>query len=480
MTAMVSPLIQVHKRSLDELMRDLDARGRVLVYGALVRVFTLGQIARLVSNADVERAEGLLDELHYTDRWIDRLDEVRLPRYCAGGGIVSVYYLTSQGAAALKSIALEIHKHARPGQPKGKLRERIPHELLVAEAFIWLNERYSIKNFLPETELKSQIGKARVQEAGRRLESLPDESTGDFKVCLDQGGREQTIECEIAVHYEYHQIAAKPDKMLWFTRDGRQADLIETVKGARPVMLGDVAAPQTSNLVEASAAFRPTGKNKQRNRRTFKQRVLAGLDRLGGCSTADALSSVMRVHRSLICRVLNQLNDQGEIGKDSAHLRPGEDQGRPLTVYFRPEAAPTSIHTKVRHLIIARAIILMSAKTVRARERAQESEYRLHDYDRDKLQIEFRHRSDQAQPALIFVVDDQLQPPDNTFTRLRAAEARASARSAIVAALVASPTRLARLRVLCRERAPQSKVIDIWQLGREKPAGDKGRQNEAE
>src|SRR5262249_54280309 len=237
-----------------------------------------------------------------------------LPKYC-GGGAVSVYYLTARGAEALKQIALEIHKHARPGQPKGNLRDRIPHELLVAESFLWLYERYPIIEFWPETELKSQLGKARARAARDRQAALKDEATGDFKVRLLDGDRERTVECEIAVHYEYHQVAAKPDNMLWFTRDGRQADLIETVKDHRPIMLGDVAHPQTSNVVDAASAFLSTKKKKQRARRTFSERVLSGVDRLGGCATVDAISSLLRVNRGNVCKALNQLAAQGTLGR---------------------------------------------------------------------------------------------------------------------------------------------------------------------
>lgn len=473
MMATSSPLIDVHKRPLSELLADREPRSLVLVFGALVRVFTLGQMARLAGDGDMEATEALLDELHYTDRWIDRLDDVKLPRHC-GGGTVSVYYLTARGAEALKHIALEIHKHARPGQPKGNLRERIPHELLVAEAFIWLHERYRVIDFWPETELKSQMGKARARAAKDRHAALPDEATGDFKVRLIDRDKERTVECEIAVHYEYHQIAVKPDNMLWFTKDGRQADLIETVKNHRPIMLGDVAAPHTSNVVDAAATFRPAIRKHHRMRRTFTDRVLSGVDRLGGCATVDAISGLLRVNRGNVCKALNQLSEVQTLGRDAAHLRPGEDHGRPTTLYFRPNSKPQSIHDKVCTLIVSRAMKLLSARPQRQKGGSKTSEYRLHEYDHNRLQMEFRHRTDAAQPALIFVVDDQRQPVDNTYTRLRAAEGRLGSRNAVVAALVAAPTRIARLRSLCKERSPSSRVIDIWQLGRRNPGRETG------
>src|SRR5207253_5017639 len=147
-------------QTLEQLLNSGDHRRLALVFGALVRVFTLGQIARLTGR-DLEATKVLLDKLHYTDRWVERLDEVKLPRYC-GSGLVSVYSLTARGAAALKRIAFAVHKHARPGQPQGKWRANLPHDLLIAEALPWLHERSRMCEFLPETELKSRIAKARV------------------------------------------------------------------------------------------------------------------------------------------------------------------------------------------------------------------------------------------------------------------------------------------------------------------------------
>lgn len=465
MTASASPLIEVQSRTLDELLSGGEPRSVVLIYGALVRVFTLGQAARLLGSGDVGATEKMLDEMHYSDRWIERLDDVELPRYC-GGGKVSVYYLTHRGADALKSVALEVYKHARPGQPKGKLRANIPHELLVAESFLWLKGRYRLREFLPETALKSEIASARVRQAGQRLTVLPDESTGDFRVRLADGGREQTIECEVAVHYKYEEIAGKPHNMLWFTSDARQADLIETIKGARPVMLGSVAAPAGQPDDGPRGTVTPFKKRRRKARRGFAERVLAAVDRLGGCTTQEAICSLMRVNRGNVCRALNDLAKAGTLLRDSAHLRPGADHGRPATLYFRPSSRPQNIHQKVHALIAARAIGLIVPRNPGADDRRRDSEYRLHEYDHTKGLIEFRHRSDAGQPALIFVIDDQQQQPEQTLSRLRTAEIKARTRNAIVGALVAAPVRFARLNAITRESTPKPRILDICALGR--------------
>ena len=465
MTAIASPLIPIQPRALDELLSGDEPRSTVLIYGALVRVFTLGQAARLIGSTDLNATEQMLDEMHYSDRWIDRLDEVDLPRFC-GGGKVSVYYLTNRGADALKQVALEVHKHARPGQPTGKLRANIPHELLVAESFLWLKARYGIREFVPETALKSEIASARVRQAGKRLTALTDESTGDFRVRLRDGGRDKTVVCEVAVHYKYDEIAGKPDNMLWFTSDGRQADLIDAIKGTQAVMLGNVAAPtgQPDGGPEATAT--KLKKPRRKGRRSFAERVLSAVDRLGGCTTQEAICSLLRVNRGNVCRAINDLTQAGTLGRDAAHLRPGADHGRPATLYFRPASRPQNIHQKIHALIAARAIGLIVPRNPGADDRRRDSEYRLHEYDHTKGLIEFRHRSDAGQPALIFVIDDQQQTPEQTLARLRTAEIKARSRNAIVGALVAAPVRFARLNAITKESTPKPRILDICALGR--------------
>ena len=223
----------------------------------------------------------------------------------------------------------------------------------------------------------------------------------------------------------------------------------------RPILLSDVASPNPSSIIDATDGFRSTKKKTRRLRRTFAERILVALDRLDRAGTAEAVSVLLRVNRGNVARCLSQLTANGTLARDAAHLRPGEDRGRPATLYFRPEVQLNSIHIKVRYLIVSRAIMLMA-----------DSDYRLHQYDPAKGHLEFRHRKSTKEPALLFVIDDQSEPADTTFTKLQNAEVYARARGALAAAFVAAPTRIARLKVLCEHHSPSSKVIDIWGFGR--------------
>ena len=149
---------------LDEFLKRLDWEERVLAFAALVKVFTLGQAARLIWEGNVYAAEPVLGHLVWKEELLGRIEEIELPKGC-GRGKTQAYYLTSKGAKVLARVAPSLIKQARPGRPRGANRARIPHELLVAEAYLWLAERYEVYEFWPETELKRRIGHARA--AGR-------------------------------------------------------------------------------------------------------------------------------------------------------------------------------------------------------------------------------------------------------------------------------------------------------------------------
>jgi len=53
---------------------------------------------------------------------------------------------------------------------------------------------------------------------------LSNEATGDFKILVNDGARDNWVECEIAVNYEFDEIAVKPDNNDGRHRNGRLAD----------------------------------------------------------------------------------------------------------------------------------------------------------------------------------------------------------------------------------------------------------------
>ena len=205
----------------------------MLAFAALVRAFTLGQAARLIWRGDVYAAESVLERVVWEKQLLDRIEEIKLPKGC-GLGKTPVYYLTARGAKLLARIAPTLARQARPGRPRGANRARIPHELLVAEAYLWLAERYEVFEFWPETELKRRIGRARATREGRFIKGLNDEATGDFKALVIARGEnkeERWIHGEVVVRYDARQVEGKPDDLLWFVRDPRYLDLVEYISG---------------------------------------------------------------------------------------------------------------------------------------------------------------------------------------------------------------------------------------------------------
>jgi hypothetical protein len=422
----------------------------LLAYSSILRVYTLGQASRLVCQGNVARTEQILEELIHTDHWLARLDGIKLPKSC-GGGTVSVYYLTARGADVVSKVDPEIYTHARPGKPKGAIKSRIPHELLVAEAYLWLSERYEILAFWPETELKSRIAKARVKQAGRRLKKLPNESTGDFEALIKDQQGSRWLQCEIAVRYKYKQIAVKPHDMLWFTCDERQADLIEKVKGSRPVMLIGVNDPIKPDVGCEPEWFWSANRYSRKVGSGYIDRVLRALDRLGGAATAEALSCLMGGKRTNISHCLKMLAEAGTLLMKTAQLNPGSDSGRPATLYLRPQVDASNIGAKARILTLSYTIVLVD-----------ERGYRLHSVDHNNDFLECRHRVNSSKEPLLLTLDNPEYPANKTHERLRIINSRAAQIGAIAAAIAADPIRIARLKVL----APTLNIVDIgrWKI----------------
>ena len=220
---------------LGEFLKRLDWEGRALAFAALVRFFTLGQAARLIWNGSVYAAESVLERLVWKEGMLGKIEEVELPKGC-GYGKTAVYHLTVKGAEALARTVPSLARQARPGRPRGANRARIPHELLVAEAYLWLDERYEVFEFWPETELKRQIGRTRAAREKAFIKGLNDEATGDFKPLVIAHGEdeeERWIHGEIVVRYNEWQIKAKPDDALWFAQDRRYIDRSSTSRDVR-------------------------------------------------------------------------------------------------------------------------------------------------------------------------------------------------------------------------------------------------------
>jgi DNA-binding transcriptional ArsR family regulator len=441
----------------------LDREGRVLAFAALVRVFTLGQTARLLGE-DVHETELLLGQLVWQKELLGEIEDVELPKGL-GRGLATVYYLTPMGGRILEKMAPSLAGQARPGKPRGANRDRIPHELLVAEAYLWLNQRYQIYEFWPETELKRRIGRARALRAGRFIKGLPDEATGDFKaLVITRGEREEEhwIHGEVVVRYKADEVDGKPDDVIWFAVDRLQADIIEYYRGEKAIMLGDVRAPIGGriprNIIRAALASdcRGVEGNDDSPLRRFQRRALEALSAVGGMATAEAVAFIMGAYRPHVSHALKRLEAAGRIRSEDAQLVPGRDVGRPMRLYICPGITVESVWEKIKALIRTRVITELTVHG-----------YRFYRYDPEKDEVEFRHRTGAGERPLVVVIDEPREPTDRLAERMLSVARRCK----MPLGAVQSKVRAASLRRLLGEKMEEVLVCNVVEGRKDKPRG---------
>ena len=433
---------------LDEFLRRLGWEERVLAFAALVRVFTLGQAARLIWEGNVYAAESILGHLVWKEQLLGRIEDIALPKGC-GRGKTQVYYLTSKGAKVLARVAPSLIKQARPGRPRGANRARIPHELLVAEAYLWLAEQYEVFEFWPETELKRRIGQARATRERRFVKGLNDEATGDFKalvIARSEGEEERWIHGEVVVRYDASQVENKPDDVLWFVRDPRYVDLVEYIKGCPIVLLGDVRAPLAGVQSDAQDLQRIVNSESEIILSRLEKEALSGLDAVGGMATAEALAVVLGKYRTHMSRALKALEAKGNLRGVEAQLVPGRDTGRPMRLYMHPENQIPSVWEKIKGLIRSRMMTEMAA-----------AGYGFFRYDGAKDEVEFKDATCIGKAPITVVVDDPQRPVEHLAERITAVRSR---RQWPIAA-VQSAERADHLRKILTERTEPILICDV-------------------
>lgn len=433
---------------LDEFLRRLDWEERVLAFAALVRVFTLGQAARLIWKGNVYAAESVLERLVWEKQLLDRIEEIKLPKGC-GLGKTPVYYLTERGAKVLARVAPTLARQARPGRPRRANRARIPHELLVAEAYLWLAERYEVFEFWPETELKRRIGRARATREGRFVKGLKDEATGDFKalvIARGEGEEERWIHGEVVVRYDARQIEGKPDDLLWFVRDPRYLDLVEYIKGCPTVLLGDVRAPLAGVQFDAQDPQRVVNSESEIILSRLEQEALRALDAVGGLATAKALAVVLGRYRTHTSHTLKALEAKRKLRGVEAQLVPGGDTGRPMRLYMRAGKQILGVWEKIKGLIRSRMVTEMAAAGCR-----------FIGYDGARDELQFKDSMGSGRASIIVVVDDLRRPVEQLAERIKAVRDR----SQWPVAAVQSAERAAHLCGILMGRTGPSLIWDV-------------------
>jgi hypothetical protein len=319
----------------------------------------------------------------------------------------------------------------------------------VAEAYLWLAERYEVFEFWPETELKRRIGRARATREGGFIKGLNDEATGDFKalvIARGEGEEEQWIHGEVVVRYDARQVEGKPGDLLWFVRDPRYLDLVEYIKGCRAVLLGDVRAPLSATPFNAQDPQRVINSEGEIILSRLEQEALIALDAVGGMASAEALAVVLGRYRTHTSHTLKALEAKGKLGGVEAQLVPGRDTGRPMRLYTRAGKQISSVWEKIKGLIRSRMMTEMVA-----------AEYRFFNYDGAKDDIVFKDSTCSSKALIIVVVDDPRRPVEHLAERVTAVRVR---RQWPIAA-VQSAQRAAHLRSILTGRIEPILICDV-------------------
>lgn len=437
---------------LREMLQMLDWRGRLTMFGGLVRVFTLAQAARFVWNGDLAAAEAGLDQLEWQDNWIAALDGVPLPKGM-GGGHAKVYHVTDKGGKWLMDSCRELGHRLRFGAMNRKMRARIPHELLVTEGFLTVWESDTVTDFLPDEELRHRIRAEQERRRKRTLPRLASEATGDFVLVLatgDPARPEEWVQYEAAIRYRDHQIAGKPARMRWITCTDTQADTVEKVTGVRSIRIGDVRKlpadrAEQAPMIEQAGPGGIGGTQAKSGGRPLDKRVLKAIETLGGAATAEAVAAVLGAYRTHVVQALRRMEGGGLLYTVEGQLDPGVGAGRPQKLYVRFGHRLDGRMEKLIALTRSEVIMIFSPRGYRLEPSATTP---------DELKLE---HVEGAKVAVVVVLDDPREPEQSALAHVKRVEARQLGAATKVFIAVAVPGRASSFQAI----DPQSLPINV-------------------
>ncbi len=386
------------------------------------------------------RTQAAVDTL-VQNRLVARID-LALPG-SLGVGVVRVHYLTHRAARWLRREFPALACYARPGRPVGTIRDRLAHDLLVTEAYLHVHARCAIHEFHPESTLRTANLKAR--EFSRLRGGQTSEGMGDFTVLVGLPGRSgvKRLECEVAVALDADQILAKPEDLRWFVPTEHKADVIESLRGRRPTVLGDVRAPEVEK--DAVEAGDEISKEVPLNLSRVEAGSLRALSKLGGFATADAIAKIYGEHRSGVSRALTRLQKRGLVRRRDVSLNPGREQGRPARVFFDPQRPSLSLCAAKHALIVSRLVATFG-----------EESFGFQNYNRVSGTLELDNRWE-GKEMFIAVVDNEDKSIESIYQIYLGERNRHSDDGAEVVVAMATESRMRELNGL----DPTVEIVDV-------------------
>jgi hypothetical protein len=380
---------------LKTILKPHDWRDQAVIFGGLVRVFTLAQLARFLKGGDIPATVEAIDRLVLLAKFLGSIEGLPLPKGL-GGGVTTVYYVTDKGGAWLLQHCPQLAKRIRYGKPNEKMTKRIPHELIITEALVRLWPENEIQDFLPDEELRRRIIRERARRRRYNQEKLPSEVTGDFVIVLPSTTHpegEVWHQYEAAVRYSARQMDQKPRELHWLACTPTQADIIERVTGRRPLMISSVdrVHPTGENRSDNHVSKGNPHLNGARTKedatsRAYlsddasggltaiaqgatqadakalhesEKRALKALEDLGGSATADGAAVFAGVNRGNMRRTLNILANRRLIGREYGSLEPGVSKGRSSALFSLPSTSFGSYHDRVFSIARSELVVVL-------------------------------------------------------------------------------------------------------------------------
>lgn len=378
----------------DKLKRRTDAPEDVIVLEllAFTRFATSGQLCRVFYNNqpkdECKRLRKLLRK-----NLVGKITNVEIRRGRHKGKKTWVYFLTEEGRKEVRDYLGVPAIYAKTGYPDKITHQRINHQLLVTEMYLYYHERYTIYECRNEDSLKSEIQHAKKarREKGFDVSGMS-ESVADFKIgYIDfQTGIAETVELEACVEMSAKQILAKKSFVKWFVLDKSQARIIFREKHAEAIVADDILAPY-----EAENIMRPannSASDDEIERTDYAKMILELLEKVGGGATKDFIKLQIGLKDTKLSVILESLTAAGKIFKTTTALLPGTSRGRNLSFYA----------LRQENLTNNRFLTIQTIRSYAARHVA-DKDYEL-SFCISECLLQFKGRTNREKMALLYVI----------------------------------------------------------------------------
>src|SRR6266404_953514 len=420
---------------------DLSPPAQILAFMSLIRVATLGQLARFHSlpadnngSRSIIESKEQIEALVFTTGWLGYF-KTTLPSSC-GGGMVTVFHLTERGRKALRKEAPVLCLFAA-GRPSKRNIKYVAHNLLVTEALLCISESgCEVLEFQPESSLR----RMKVSERGEEWRNTTgqSESLPDFSVLLRTPKNTfRRVDCEISIQLDAEQIKKKPIGVHWFVPNQSKSDLVESVRSKRErvTVLGDVRAPFVDDESE-SPNIRQEPVKDTTPAPFLDESDVHVLQLLGGIASANAIAAIRKAERSGVSRSLSRLVRKGHLRRSEVKLQPGRDKGRPTALFVLSSVSALSFAARKKALIMSLMVAEMAGKS-----------FILKSYELTNGILSMVHADFEDEPPVVMVVDDESLPIESIAETILSCQ-RADAHGAQLLVAMADGIRVKRLGIL--------------------------------